>query len=113
MTEKTVNICGKEVKIRYCAASESMFEKLADKSISEMNLSTQEDVMRLALCCIIAAYERTGETTPVEAKDLLYDAKPKELIELYKTVFELRAAWYEVPAVVQDEMEERKESEKN
>ena len=32
--EKTITICGKEVRMRYCLASETGFEKLADKEVS-------------------------------------------------------------------------------
>ncbi len=111
MTEKIVNICGKDVKIRYCAASETLYEKLAQKSISELQTTSQEDIIRLAICCVIAAYEREEQEVPIEAKDLLYEAKSSELINLYKAVFELRTQWYEVPAVVQSELEEGKKEE--
>ena len=111
MNEKTIKLCGKDVKIRYCAASETLYEKLAQKSISELQTTSQEDIMRLAICCVIAAYEREGKEVPIEAKDLLYEAKSSELINLYKAVFELRAQWYDVSTVVQPELEEEKKEE--
>ncbi len=63
-TEKTIQILGKDVRLRYCAATENGFEQLRKKSVSEI------------------------------------DFKSTELVELIKTVIELRAAWYEIPAVV-------------
>lgn len=112
-TEKNINICGKDVKIRYCAATETGFERLAEKSISEIDFSKQEDLIRLAMSAIIASYERDGQEAPITSKDILFDAKPDELIELFKSVLEIRAAWYNVPIVVKPEMEEKEDAKKN
>ena len=112
-TEKNITICGKDVKIRYCAATETGFERLAEKSISEIDFSKQEDLIRLAMSAVIAAYERDGQEAPITSKDILFDAKPDELIELFKSVLELRVNWYNVPIVVKPEMEERDGDKKN
>ena len=100
--EKTITICGKEVKMLYCAATETGFEQLANKSIGELDFNSQEDLLRLSVAAIIAAYQRDGEDAPIEAKEILYDAKPAEIVELFKAVFELRAAWYDIPLVLEN-----------
>lgn len=100
--EKTITICGKEVKLRYCAAAETGFEQLAGKSIGDIDFNSQEDLLRLSVAAIIAAYQREGQEAPIESKDILFDAKPAEIIELFKAVFELRAAWYNVPLVLEE-----------
>ena len=113
--EKTITICGKEVKMRYCAATETGFEQMSGKSIGDIDFKKQEDLIRLSLAAIIAAYLRDESKAPVTDEEIILDAKPKELIEMFTTILELRAAWYEVPAVVQPEMEEREgdKQEKN
>lgn len=113
--EKTINICGKEVKMRYCAAAETGYEKLSGKSIGDIDFLKQEDLIRLSVSAIIAAYLRDEAKAPVTDEEIILDAKPKELIEMFTTILELRAAWYEVPAVVQPEMEEKEgdKQEKN
>lgn len=105
--EKTITICGKEVKMRYCAATETGFERMSGKSIGDINFKYEDDLIRLSTSAIVAAYFRDEAKAPVTSADILSDARPKELIEMYKTVLELRAAWYEVPAVVKPEMEEK------
>ena len=100
--EKSITICGKEVKILYCAATENGFELMGKKKIYEIDFQSQEDLTRLAIAAIIAAYERNGEESPIKSKDILYDATPSEIIELFKTTLELRAAWYNVPLVLEE-----------
>lgn len=105
--EKTITICGKEVKMRYCAATETGYEQMSGKSIGDFDFRNQEDLIRLSLSAILAAYLRDEAEAPVTSADILSDAKPKELIKMYTVLLELRAAWYEVPAVVKQEMEEK------
>ena len=103
--EKTITICGKEVRLRYCAATENGFELMSGKKIYEIDFQSQEDLTRLAIASIIAAYERDGQDAPIEAKEILYDATPAEIVELFKTTMELRAAWYEVPLILKEQIE--------
>ena len=91
--------------MKYCAATETGFEKLTGKSISDISFATQEDTITLAISAIVAAYARNNEEPPISSDDLLYDAKPADIIELAKTVIELRAEWYGIPKVVADELE--------
>ena len=104
--EKSITICGKEVKLRYCAATETGFEMNAKKSIADIDFNSQEDLLRLSVAAIIAAYQRDGQEAPISDKDILFDAKPAEIIELFKAVFELRAAWYNVPLVLEKSIKE-------
>lgn len=107
--EKSITICGKEVNLRYCAATETGFEQLAGKSIGGIDFNSQEDLIRLSVAAIIAAYQRDGQEAPIESKDILFDAKPAEIIELFKAVFELRAAWYNVPLVLKESIKAEKD----
>lgn len=101
MTEKTVNILGKEVRLRYCAATENGFETIREKSISDMDFTKQEDLITLAVCAIVAAYAKTNEQPPVTSQDIIYDCTPAEIISLVTAVIELRNEWYKVPSVVE------------
>lgn len=113
--QKTITICGKEVKMRYCAATETGYEQRSGKSIGDIDFTKQEDLIRLSLAAILAAYLRDEAEVPVTSADILLDAKPKEIVEMFTALLELRAAWYEVPAVVKPEMEEEQgdKQEKN
>ena len=105
--EKTITICGKEVKMRYCAATETGYEQMSGKSIGDIDFTKEEDLIRLSLAAITAAYFRDKAKAPVTDEEIILDAKPKELIEMFTTILELRTEWYRVPAVVQPEMEEK------
>lgn len=135
-TEKTIQICGKQVTMRYCAATETGYEKISGKSSAifvpeiekdedgniksvKQNAKT-EDFIILAVAAIIAAYQRNHETAPVTADDIIYEANPEEVTELLKTICELRNEWYNIPAVVNtdgnmtdDEKEAAEKEEKN
>lgn len=132
ISEKTINICNKEVRMRYCAAAETGFESLSGKKISvfsprvlkrdaEGNAidtapseATESDYITLALSAIVAAYSREGKEPPLTAEDILYDAAPGEILTLLSAVAELREKWYAIPAVVKPEGgEEDGDNEKN
>ena len=119
MTKRTITICGKDVEIFYCAATENSFERMTDKNIGvflptfkknekgetvidEMPKATNEDYLYLALAGIVAAdtyYEREAIIT---SKEIVYDATPAERNLLLNTIIELRSEWYEVPKLVAD-----------
>ena len=131
MTEKTITICGQQVKMRYCAATEIGYEKLSDKSsaifvpevIKDENgtitdvkqNATLSDFVQLAIAGIIAAYDSENDEAPVTAKQILNEAAGNEISKMVTTIVELRNDWYNVPnvAVTNDYVEEQEEKEKN
>lgn len=129
--EKTIQICGKDVQLRYCIASETGFEILSDKEstvflptptdkkdeegniIYDKPKATTEDYLRLAIASIIAAYERNGQDPPVSVDDILYDATPEEVTNLIAATIELRLKWYHISDVVKPETEKKEDDGKN
>lgn len=129
-TEKTITICGKDVKMRYCAATETCFESLSGKKIDvflstptewdadgkatrfDPPQATTEDYIQLAISAIIAAYSRTREDTPVKSDEILYDATPQEVTELLTTAAKLRMEWYSVPDVVTPDIKPERKGRK-
>lgn len=128
-TEKNIQICGKQVTMRYCAATETGYEKISGKSsaifvpdiekdeegkiINIKPKAMTEDFIILAVAAIIAAYQRKGENAPITADDIIYEANPSEVEELIKTIVKLRNEWYKIPDVVKVEdnkTEEEKEA---
>ena len=122
IAEKTITICGKEVRMRYCAAAETGYESLSGKSIAvfsptfgkddegndiitELAKATTQDYLTLAVAAIVAAYARGNEEPPVTSEDILYDAAPTEVAELLTTVVMLRVEWYKVPEVVKPDIQ--------
>lgn len=118
-SEKTINICGKDVKMRYCAATETGYEQLSGKSVATFiptfgkneqgediivrpAEATTYDFLELASAAIVAAYAKDDKKPSISIKYILYDATPQEVTLLLNTVVELRNDWYGVPKVVMD-----------
>lgn len=128
MTEKTIKLCGKDVPILYCAATETGYERLSGKNIevflptfgkdddgnviiSEPPKATTEDYLQLSIAAIVAANEaeRLAKNMkpdefplPITSEDLLYQAAKSEVTSLITAVIELRNEWYGVSTVVKE-----------
>lgn len=109
--EKTIKLCGKDVRLRYCAATENGFEQISGKSINDINFNSQDDITRLAVAAILAAYAMKNEDAPVTSDDILYNATSTELTELFTAIFQLRAEWYATPKVVEEAIKAEQEEE--
>lgn len=110
-----------EVRMLYCAASETGFQALSGETIDvftpvldkddkgkivvkEAPRATDMNYIQLALASIVAAYERDGEKPPVTTEDILYNATRDEVLQMVKTIVEMRTEWLFVPSTIQDEM---------
>ena len=124
MNAKTITICGKDVELLYCAATETGYESISGQSceifIPEISKdekgkeqirmrATTRDYIQLAVAAVIAAYTRKGEDAPVTADDILYNATSQEVTKLITTVIELRNAWYLVPSIIKPEDDTQKD----
>lgn len=118
------NIEQVEVKMLYCAATETGFQtmsgKLIDVFIPEVGKdadgnviitkqpeATDKDYILLALSAIVAAYERDKQEPPINSDDILFTASRAEVIELVKAVIEMRHEWLMVPSTIAPEMDDK------
>jgi len=131
ITEKEITLCGKQVRMRYCAAAETGYESLSGNKIDVFlptpikwddegnptdylpQAATEKDYLTLGISAIVAAYARENMEPPITGDDILYDATSKEVAELITTVAMLRAEWYNVPAVIEPDMEQDGKQGKN
>lgn len=119
--EKTISICGQDVQMLYCAATETGFEQLANRSINVFlpgdeggdPAATGDDYIKLGIAAIIAAYARNDQEPPVSVKDVLYEANPQEVVALITSAVELRAKWYDVPVIVEEDKKGKRGQRKN
>ena len=126
MTSKTIKICGKDVEIFYCAATENGYERMSGKEINvflptfkknengetvidKMPEATSEDYIILAIAGVVAAATYRKQEPAITSDDLLYEAKPTERNELVTTIIELRNEWYGVPKVVEEQLKQEAE----
>lgn len=98
MSKEKITINGKEVGVAYCYATEIAFTRYTGVSVDEFDTKNPEHHIYIILAAIIAYYESQGEKAPVKDTDLMYNARPAEIIEALRVIFELRNEWYAVPA---------------
>jgi hypothetical protein len=115
MNETTITILGRDVRVRYCAATETSFEEMTGKSIDvfiptvendevkEPAKANRYDYLMLAIGGIIAAYLREQKDAPITTDEILYDASPTEVMNLITTILNLRNEWYKVADIVPEE----------
>jgi hypothetical protein len=129
--EKEITLCGHQVRMRYCAAAETGYESLSGNKIDVFlptpikwddegnptdyipQAAKENDYLTLCIAAIVAAYARENQEPPITGEDILYDATSKEVAELITTVAMLRAEWYNVPAVIEPDMEQDGKQGKN
>lgn len=129
MTEKKITICGKEIDVFYCAATENGFERMSGKEISvfiptfkkdendklvvdKLPEATNEDYMTLAIAGIIAADTYYDREPSITSKQIIFEATPPECKELLTTIIELRNEWYSTPKVVENTIKKESEDQK-
>ena len=130
MTEKKLSICGHDVTMIYCAATEDGFERISQKSINvfvpnfgkndngetiviEPAKATIGDYALLGLAGIIAYCTREKIDVPISTNNILFDITPQERNQLITAVADLRREWYDVPKVVADDIEEDRKQHAN
>ena len=114
MLTKEITLCGRQVTLAYCYATEIAYKDLSDENIADyikeavacIQQETDPDVKHTIyaiLACMLAYYQSRSEEAPLTDTDLMNDAKPAELGAAIFTIIGLRMDFYKVP---KDEPEE-------
>lgn len=135
--EKTIQLTRKgkngdpelvDVKLRYCAATETGFEAMSGKSMEVFNpkivkdykgnnqvinpTATDEDYIKLAMAAIIAAYARNEEEPPVQSEDIIYECTRQQVMDMVMAVSEMRIQWLNIPKLIESEIKKEAETKK-
>ena len=108
MLTKEITLCGKQVTLAYCYATEIAYKDLSDENIADyikeavacIQEETDPDVKHTIyaiLACMLAYYQSQGKEAPLTDTDLMNDAKPAELGTAIFTIIGLRMEFYHVP----------------
>lgn len=110
MKTKEITIAGKTVTLAYCFGTEIGYKMLTDEDIhpfiTEAIVAINEKPARmpdlrktifLIIACATAYYESKGQESPLEDKDLMYNAEPTEIGLALGTVLNLYAEFYHLP----------------
>lgn len=92
-----INIAGEEVNVAYCYATEIAFRKYTNMSIEQFDAQNPEHVLYFVISAIVAWSQYKGEEPAIKDEQLMYNAKPKELVEALSVIFKLRMKWYDIP----------------
>lgn len=107
MLTKEITLCGRQVTLAYCYATEIAYKDLSDENIADyikeavacIQAETDPDVKHTIyaiLSCIQAYYEDPAKA-PVTDRDIMRDATPAELGTAIFTIIGLRMDFYKVP----------------
>jgi len=113
MKTKKITLCGKEVTIAYCFATELAFKNFTGISIENFDATNPEHIIYLILSAIAAYCQKKEIEAPIKDTDLMYEAKPQELIVGLTEVMKLRAEWYELPKGEKPDDPAKDEDKKN
>ena len=120
MITKEITICGKQVTLAYCYATEISYKILTDEDIIDFGQEIVEKIQHeqmpdirktifLILASMNAYYESKGEKAPVTDKELMYECTPQEIGQALGVIIGLRSQFYHVPT---DEPEDKPTGEK-
>ena len=97
MKTKEITLCGKQLMVAYCFATEIAFKQFTGTNVDEFDATNPEHIIYIILAAIATYYQKEGIDAPVKDENLMYDAQPKEMIEALNEVLKLRADWYQLP----------------
>ena len=124
MTKKEITICGKQVTLAYCYATEIGYKNLAGedmtdfvqeavKAIQSEKSPDIEKVIYAIIASMMAFYE-DADKMPVKDADIMKEATPLEVGTALGTILGLRGEFYNIPnGEPKDTDEEKAEAEKN
>jgi hypothetical protein len=116
MITKEITLCGKQVTLAYCYATEISYKILSDEDIisfgKEIAQKIQHEQMpdiRKTIYLILASMQSYYESlpagqdgqkpqSPVTDKELMYECTPQEIGQALGTILGLRGQFYHVPA---------------
>ena len=109
MITREITLCGKQVTLGYCYATEIAYKLYSDEDIEviikDIVAAIQEkqmtDVMRsiyLILSAVQAYYDSVGQEMPVVDKDIMYASTPLEFSTAIGTIIAMRGEFYHIPS---------------
>lgn len=123
MKTKEITICGKQVTLGYCFATEISYKILAEEDITDFIESAIKDIqdkrmpdMRKSIYAILAAMTAYCDANgvkdyPITDEDIMFNATPTEIGTAIGTIIGLRSEFYRIPKDEQEEESDNKTDE--
>lgn len=124
MKTEEITLCGQQVTLAYCYATEISYKIMSGEDITDFitdaigNIQQQKmpelrKSIYLILASLQAFYESKSQKSPVSDKQLMFEAMPAELGTAIGTIIRLRSEFYYIPKDEIDESKNTNSDEKN
>jgi len=125
MITKEITLCGKQVTLAYCYATEISYKILSDEDITDFIIEAataiqdknrMPDIRKtifLVLASMQSYYESKDEQAPIIDKQMIYDSTPEELGTALGVVIGLRTNFYHIPKGEPEDKPNEGSEEKN
>lgn len=107
MITKEVTICGKQVTLAYCYATEIAYKNTCNEDMFDFTKHVIESIQAerdpdiektiYAIIASMMAYYEEKDKAPIKDTDLMKDAKPVEIGTAMLAILSMRAEFYHVP----------------
>ena len=124
MITKEITLCGKQVTLAYCYATEIAYKEMSDEDIFDYARAAVEaiqsqrdpDIKRtiFAIIACMMAYYEDADKAPVKDSDIMKQATPVEIGTAMLTILSMRSEFYHVPTgEPEDKPKDGQDAEKN
>ena len=107
MITKEITLCGKQVTLAYCYATEIAYKDLSNEdmldyakhAVEAIQAQRDPDIKRTIftiLACMMAFYE-DADKAPVKDSEIMKEATPVEICTAMLTILSMRSEFYHVP----------------
>lgn len=108
MITKEITLCGKQVVLAYCYATEIGYKTLSDEDIIDFGSEIAEKIQQqqmpdikrtifLILASMNAYYEFANAEAPISDRELMYESNPQEIGIALGVILGLRNKFYNLP----------------
>lgn len=124
MITKEITLCGKQVTLAYCYATEIAYKEMSDEDVFDYAKAAVEaiqaqrdpDIKRtiFAIIASMMAYYEDKDKAPVKDSEIMREATPVEIGTAMLTILSMRSEFYHVPTgEPEDKPKDGQDAEKN
>jgi hypothetical protein len=124
MITKEITICGKQVTLAYCYATEIAYKDLANEdlfdyanhAIESIRAQRDPDIKKtiLAIIACMMAYYEDADKMPVKDSEIMKNATPVDIGTAMLTILSMRSEFYHIPkGEPEDKPKDGQDAEKN
>ena len=117
MITKEITLCGKQVTLAYCYATEIAYKEMSDEDIFDYAQAAVEAIQAqrdpdikktiyAIIACMMAYYE-DKDKAPVKDSEIMREATPVEIGTAMLTILSMRQEFYHVPKGEPEDKQEK------